>query len=131
MGTWNEGSFGNDEAGDWIIDLSETPTLEFIKATLQASIDNPNNVDFNLTAVAAAEVICILEGKIPADYHEVSHNLAPVIEILKQQQISSELKKLAIRCIIMIAADSELKECWEEDEEWEIEINSLMHRLSN
>ena len=131
MGTWNEGSFGNDGAGDWVIDLSRTPTLEFIRETLQASIDNPDNASFNEPAVAAAEVICILDGKIPADNHEVAHNLEPVIGILKQQQISNTLREFAIKCIDMIATDSEMKECWEGAEEWVTEINNLKHRLSN
>ncbi len=131
MGTWNEGSFGNDSAGDWIIDLCCNPTLEFIRETLQESIDNPQEADFNQSAIAAAEVLCILEGKIPADYDEVSHNLESVLGTLKQQQIPDDLRVLAIKCIDMILADSELKELWEEEEEWIVEINSLKQRLTN
>ncbi|RAJ87262.1 uncharacterized protein DUF4259 [Chitinophaga dinghuensis] len=131
MGTWSEKSFGNDSAGDWIIDLCETPTLEFIRETLQASIDNPMEADYNQPAIAAAEVICILDGKIPEDYHEISHNLEPILATLKGQQFPNGLRALAVRCIDMIATDSELKELWEDQEEWLDEINSLKQRLAH
>ena len=42
MGTWSVGSFGNDSAGDWLIDLLENPTYQFIRNTLLASIEGEN-----------------------------------------------------------------------------------------
>ena len=129
MGTWAEGSFGNDEAGDWVMELRENPTYEFIRETMQASMDIPDDASVNAPAVAAAEVLCILEGKIPADYEEVSHNLEPAIAILRQQKMPNDLKHLAIKCLDMIALDSELKELWEDNEEWTTEINNLKSRL--
>lgn len=131
MGTWAEGSFGNDAAGDWVIELRETPTYEFIRETIQASIDIPDDASINEPAVAAAEVLCILDGKLPGDYEEVSHNLEPAIAILKQQKMPSDLKKLAIKCLDMILSDSELKDLWEDEEEWLAQIKNLISRLQN
>jgi hypothetical protein len=31
MGAWAYGSFGNDDAGDWVIDLSEKPNFSFLQ----------------------------------------------------------------------------------------------------
>ncbi|QHS59148.1 DUF4259 domain-containing protein [Chitinophaga agri] len=129
MGTWANGSFGNDDAGDWVIDFSEQPNFDFLTVTLQGSIDNPNDAGLNMCAIAAAEVICILDGKIPLDYEEVSHNLAEVIELLKSQPVPMNLRELAVIAVSGIIKQSELKELWEGDEEWEEEVSALKSRL--
>lgn len=129
MGTWAIGSFGNDDAGDWVMDLAEKPHFSFITETLQDSINNPDDGGINACAVAAAEVICILDGKIPPDYEEVSHNLEPAIQSLKSQPIPTNLKQLALKAISQIIEQSELKDLWEGDQEWEKEINDLKNRL--
>jgi hypothetical protein len=41
MGTWAAGSFDNDSAGDWVIDLKENPTFAFLRETLEASLEDP------------------------------------------------------------------------------------------
>lgn len=131
MGAWAYGSFGNDDAGDWVIDLSEKPNFSFLAETLQNSIDDPEDAGYNCCAVAASEVICILDGKIPLDYEEVSHNLEPVIELMKSQPIPTNIRQLALKSINGIIKHSELKDLWEGDQEWEEEINALKSRLIN
>lgn len=131
MGTWAVGSFGNDSAGDWAIDLLENPTFQFIKETLEASIEDPHDSMLNENAIAAAEVLCMLDGFIPADYDQVSHNLEPAIAKLKEQPLPANLKELALRSVESIEQDSELKELWEEDEDWASEIRALKQRLKS
>ncbi|SHN36826.1 DUF4259 domain-containing protein [Chitinophaga sp. CF418] len=130
MGTWAVGSFGNDSAGDWVMDLMENPTFEFIRETLEESIENPNDGMSNENAIAAAETICILNGVIPSDYEEVRHNLEPAIAKLKERSIPADLKALALTAIEIIEKDSEIKELWEGDEEWTAEIRELKRRLT-
>jgi hypothetical protein len=64
MGTWAVSSFGNDAAGDWVIALADNPTYAFLRQTLQDSIDSPDDSDTNASAVAAAEVLCIIDGHL-------------------------------------------------------------------
>ena len=130
MGTWAAGSFGNDSAGDWIIDLLENPSYAFLEETLRASMEDPHDSMLNENAVAAAEVICIINtGTNPKDYDEVSHNLEPALEKLTQQEMPPRLGSLALQSVEMIEQNSELKELWEEDDEWADEIRALKQRL--
>ena len=129
MGTWAVSSFGNDAAGDWVIDLANNPTYAFLRQTLQDSIDAPEDSDTNACAVAAAEVLCIIDGHLPGDYQEVAHNLSSPVTILQQQPIPGDLPALAINCLKSILEDSELKELWEGDEEWIDDIQRLMNQL--
>lgn len=129
MGTWAAGSFGNDSAGDWVIDLNENPTFAFIRETIEASIEDPQDSMVNENAIAAAEVLCILGGTVPKDYGEVDHNLAPAIAKLQEEPMPGDLKTLALQAIAVIEEASELKELWEEDEDWINEIHALKLRL--
>jgi len=133
MGTWSTGSFGNDTAGDWIIDLAENPTLDFINETLQNGLKILDDSDTNMQAVAAAEVICILKGHGPNGYEKdadgVNHNLDPVMEKLSTEHVPEALITLAIETINLIGSESELKELWDGDSEWDAEIADLKERL--
>lgn len=131
MGSWGYGSFGNDGAGDWVCELLRNPSFVFIRKTLQASLDNPNDSWTNEQSIAAAETLCVLNGKVPPDYHEVSHNLEPAIEILKKQPRPTNLNEFALKVVEQIEKESELKELWEGMEEWAEEINNLKKRLTN
>lgn len=113
------------------MELRENPSYAFIRETLQASIDNPFDSIANESAVAAAEVLCILEGKLPADYQDVEHNLIPAVEKLKQEEYPTDLKGFALKALMIIEKDSELKDLWEDDREWAEEIRALKSRLGN
>lgn len=129
MGTWAVGSFGNDAAGDWVIDLADNPNYSFLRDTLQNTIDIPDDSETNACAIAAAEVLCIIEGRVPADYEEVAHNLRIPVSLLQQQPMPAGLKPLAIIALNTILSGSELKEVWENDEEWIREVQRLLDRL--
>ena len=132
MGTWATGSFGNDSAGDWVIDLLENPSYAFLEETLRASIEKSDDPMLNENAIAAAEVVCIVStGVKPKDYKEVSHNLTPAIKKLKQRKMPIHLKNLAIQTVVMIEQNSELKELWEGDNDWGAEIQVLKQRLQS
>lgn len=129
MGTWAAGSFGNDAAGDWVYELEENPTYEFLRETLQQGLDMLEDSDSNAAAIAAAEILCIVEGKLPADYDE--ENLGEPVASLKQEEMPDDLKALAISCLNAILEESELKELWEEagDEEWTGEVKRVINFL--
>jgi hypothetical protein len=63
MGAWAVGSFENDDALDWLIDLEKSSGLGFIQATLKLSeakyIESPEGC----CIVAAAEVVLALQNR--------------------------------------------------------------------
>jgi len=135
MGTWSFESFGNDAAGDWIMDLAETPTFSFLQATLQRyDSDGMPPIYPMLEAIAAAEVICILKGDGPdddeEDRHGSNHNLDPTIKILRQQPLPPGLVALAIEVVIAIEKSEVFREYSEDDEECHDELKHLLTRLN-
>ena len=134
MGSWSYESFGNDAAGDWIIGLLETPTFEFLQHTLQeynkARFDDPYPM---LEAIAAAEVVSILKGNGPIDYHEdrhgSNHNLNPTLEVLQKQSLPAKLVILAVQVVTAIEISDVFKEYSEEYEEYHNELKGLIARL--
>lgn len=131
MGAWNYGSFGNDGAGDWICELLDNPSFTFIHTSLQASLDCKDDTWINEQSIAAAEALCVFDGKIPPDYHEVSHNLEPAIQMLRKQPKPLNLNEFALQVVEQIEQRSGLKESWEDMEEWTQAISELKQRLTS
>src|SRR5436189_6302759 len=66
MGTWDEGSFGNDTACDWSYGLEKVSDLRYVETTLDTVLAYGAGemvaADAAECAVAAAEVIARLKG---------------------------------------------------------------------
>ena len=69
MGTWDERSFGNDPANDWLYDLERAAhALYFIERTLRRVLEAGNdNIDMGTgqKAIAAAEAVAWCCGLAP------------------------------------------------------------------
>src|SRR5438034_10970307 len=67
MGTWDEGSFGNDTACDWSYGLEKVSDLRYVETTLDKVLAYGARemvpADAAECAVAAAEVIARLKGR--------------------------------------------------------------------
>src|SRR5437773_1554045 len=67
MGTWDEGSFGNDTACDWSYGLEKVNDLRYVETTLDKVLaygaGEMVTADAAECAVAAAEVIARLKGR--------------------------------------------------------------------
>src|SRR5262245_50843415 len=65
MGAWATGSFGNDRAGDWAVELREHADLAFVEATLDDVLavgeDYLDSCEAS-AGLAACEVIARLKG---------------------------------------------------------------------
>ncbi len=129
MGTWAAGSFDNDASFDWVIELSENPSFDFIEHTLQVTIDEPRDPDNNQSAIAACEVVSILYGHIPRVPEEIFFPLAEVVKVLEQKPIPKHLAELALKAIESVEKESELRELWQDDTEWKDDINALKAKL--
>lgn len=130
MGAWGPGNFENDDALDWIGDLTGTKDgWAMIRAVLAeaAKADLPD-VRQCCFALAAAECVAISRGKPP----EKPSSAAATWCAQNRKGPSEELRVLALKAVLRVRADSELKDLWDEGEEtdWDDVVGDLERRLS-
>jgi hypothetical protein len=130
MGAWGLTSFENDDALDWVIDLESAVDMTILFDTL--AFVNESEEDYldasdSCFALAASEVVAALGGK-PAS------NLPD--EIIKWIDGKGEpeptLLSHAKKAVTAVLEDSELKELWEETDEyeaWVADVEGLLERL--
>ncbi len=132
MGTWGMKSFENDSASDWISDLEEEGSVEFLAESMNLEReDGYLDSDEAVAAIAAAEVVAALLGRPAVDLPEsivkwVATNQGLDVSALQEPAVAS-LKEI-------VGPDSELNELWRENQEeypsWVAEMNGLRDRLS-
>jgi hypothetical protein len=133
MGTWGFDTFDNDTAGDWAYGLEGAADLSYVQATLEQALaagDDYLDVDEAVEGLAACEVVARLKGNWGARnaYTEIvdgwveSHDIAPPAELI--DQAAAVIKRV-------LAADSELRELWEEEDagEWLTVVADLHSRI--
>lgn len=137
MGTWGNENFENDTAADFALTATQQGTKVIYNA-LQAALeiedlDSPDCEE----ALAAAEFLAAAKGKPSADCSDEVKAYVQSNDVLtfKKGLFSKriELTPVALRAIDRIAADSDLKDLWEEAEEldeWLKVVNGLKARLS-
>lgn len=130
MGAWDIGSFANDDALDWLIDLQEEDDLDLLEDAFSAVIDQkqelPDASDCSV-AIAAAEVVAALLGSPNRDLPEELEEWIP-----GKPKPGKELTGLAQEAIKIVLAKSELRELWEETGEfssWREDVESLLTRV--
>jgi len=116
MGAWGIGTFDNDDASDWLYDLERSEGTALIEESLdrvpaeEDYLESPECAN----ALAAAEIVAALKG-VPAPglpegaLHWIS---------AKAITPSSGLIDKAISAVQKIKAASELRELWEETEDF-------------
>lgn len=130
MGTWDTGSFDNDDAMDWVYELEEADDLSILtdsfETVLEQRDDSPDETDCTF-AICAAEVVAGLMGNPANDLP------AEVMDWIDDQPPPPEsLRKMARSSLKVILRDSGLKELWEETDiypEWVESIRDLLARL--
>jgi hypothetical protein len=122
MGAWGTGNFDNDEALDWLYLLSEAPDLLLLQTTLEAVTGSEEDY------LDATDIIAALAGHAP---EELPEEAAGWLD--GRPAPPDDLKMLALIAIEAIyGEDSELRELWEESdefEEWQAVLNNLTARL--
>ena len=98
MGAWGPGVFENDDALDWVDEFDRAQDkLHLIETALA-------------TAISTAEVVAALNrrpsGSLPDSLKDWSDS--------RDQGLGEKLLELSRQAISAIAADSELKDLWEE-----------------
>ena len=135
MGTWDEGSFGNDTACDWSYGLEKVNDLRYVETTLDKVLAYGAGemvpADAAECAVAAAEVIARLKGRWGEEdsYTETtdawvrSHPVSPPPALVAKTVAALER---------IVRPPSELLDLWEEAEEggsWVEAVAELKGRI--
>ena len=131
MGAWGPGNFENDDALDWVGDLTKSRTdWSLVRSTLAAvaKAEYPQAPEGSC-ALAAAECVAVGRGKPPGT--PAPADLAAWCA-RNRLGCTEELRVLALRTVQRIRDKSELRELWgeSEDADWDDVVGDLERRLS-
>ena len=135
MGAWGAASFDNDDAVDWLADLSQSTDLRPIQAALEAvtRLDSASYLEAPeaSAAVAAADVVAALLGRPAAN---IPQEVTTWVEAHRQLGVTDGLRTTAQRAVARVQAGSELRELWDESGDagatWREQLSDLMTRLA-
>ncbi|HEX7802342.1 MAG TPA: DUF4259 domain-containing protein [Pseudoxanthomonas sp.] len=130
MGTWSHEPFGNDTAADWAYGLVEQKDFSLVAQALQEVLDNGSDYldsDLAVEAVAAVEVLAkaLGRGTQTDAYTEEVDAWLKSVAAKPSPELLSKARDTLDR---IMAPDSELRELWEESddfESWKSSIKSL------
>jgi hypothetical protein len=132
MGAWGVESFANDDALDWAAELEEADGHARMRAALEAVTEAEGEyleAPQCSAALAAAEVVAALRGRPAADLPE---NVAAWVAA-HRGAADEGLADLARRAVESVEARSELRELWEESDDfaaWRADLAALRARLA-
>lgn len=148
MGAWGIGVFENDSALDWAGDFCDAKNKKaFLEKTFKTIVPTKAGLAFEKlqgklfggeesyieedeasSALAAAEIVAALNNKPCRD---LSEEVVQWIEDNKEKDLDA-LKQLALAAVEIVKNKSELRELWEESEEfgsWITLVEELEDRL--
>ncbi len=127
------GPFDNDDALDWIWELSESDDLSVVKNALRGAADASGYLEAptGSVALAAAEVVAALKGKPRAQLP------AEVMEWIDGHEFEADesLVQAALQAIEQVKniESSELAQLWSDSDElfgqWHKDLENLVERL--
>jgi hypothetical protein len=140
MGAWGIKTFENDGALDWLGDFRDAPSETKFRQTFApqpapkgllsklfggSSSAPPPDLDGE-DVLAAAEIVATLRGHPAVD---ASDDLADLPDI----KVTDEIVAMAIKAIDSVLTSSNLKDCWEETDDfgaWVATVKDIRARLS-
>ncbi len=131
MGAWGPGSFENDAALDWVLELNDAEDATPIDTALMNVADAEDeylDVDEASEAIAAAEVVAALAGRPAATLPEA----VTVWVSASTVSVSSYYIDLATHAVAKVRTNSELQGLWDESpqaDEWYQVLDDLEARL--
>lgn len=132
-GAWDVGSFDNDDALDWVWELTESDDLSVVKEALHAANSTSGYLEAPTAsiALAAAEVVAALKGKPSA---QLPDEVSEWVQDHKADMDGSLIQaaKKAIERVQNVES-SELAQLWSDSDEamqqWHSELRNLALRL--
>ena len=130
MGAWGTGYLDNDEAGDFVSELSDAADWAVARAALETVAEMGTDDYLELTegsaAIAAAALFAQKSNKLTAT------SFPDDIAMLEALPAPPALAQLALKALARVrGANSELAELWKEagDAEWISKLNELQAAL--
>ena len=121
MGAWSADAFGNDDACDWAFGLENANDLSLVESTLDTVLSHGTEY---VEAPEASEALAAIEAiaRLQGNWGERNAYTEPVdewVEKTKLQPSAALTKKAHLVIERILAENSELKELWQESEEYE------------
>lgn len=127
MGTWSHEPFGNDTASDWAYDLEEQKDFSLVAQAIQSVLDNGADyldADLAAEAIAAAEVLAKALGRgTQADAY--TKKIDAWLASIKSKPSADLLSSAQTALTRIMGPDSELRELWEESDDFEDWVSSV------
>lgn len=133
MGTWDLDSFANDDASDFVDDLVEGTGLGPVREAMERVQSTTGYLEASEAqqGLAACEVVALVLGHASEASEEEEELITWVARV--KPTVNAALIAEAVQVVDrVLAPDSELRELWEESdefEEWQADVNALRARL--
>lgn len=134
MGTWDVGSFDNDDAADWAYQLEDCGDLSVIENAIAGVLDPGDDyveAPVATEAIAAIEVLARLQGQW-GERSAYTETVDAWVERVRLP-VPAALAKQAVQALDRIIGEqSELRELWAESEEfdaWMASVADLRSRV--
>ncbi len=133
MGAWGTGSFDNDDAGDFLAEVTDSGDLALVREVLDNVLTSTEYVEAPdaCQAIVAAEIVAAALGRATLaaqQQNDLSRWLASI-----RPKIDADLVAQAREALTRILAEnSELRELWEETDdfaEWRALVSELGQQL--
>jgi len=129
MPGWGAGSFENDDAQNFLNELSSRAPDD-LKEILSRAADREDYLPAKegTIVVVAAEVVATAKGAPP---HDIPHQVAEWVGKIEGAP-SAEMNELARRAVNKVRLSSELKDLWQEADglnDWSAVLRDLEERL--
>ncbi len=134
MGAWATGSFGNDRAGDWAVELRDQEDLSFVEQTLDDLLAIGDDYLDSCEAsagLAACEVIARLKGRWGVRDGD-SRNADEWVEAHPQRPPKNLVAKAVAVIDRVLSEPSELLALWADSDdfaEWQRAVADLRSRV--
>ncbi|SET35883.1 protein of unknown function [Hymenobacter actinosclerus] len=132
MGAWGYYNFDNDTAADFAEDFKAEPSagvLEQVLAAVQQAADDYLDAEVASEALAAAEIVAAILGRPARNFPNDLLGIIPRLDLSHVEPLRKPAQQ-AVRAII--GPESELRELWEDSDEfenWEGLQRQLLKRL--
>lgn len=133
MGAWGYGSFENDDAADFLVDARDSGDLSLIREVLDNVLTSTEYVEAPdaSRAIAATEIVAAAMGRPTAAAQQEDGlrqwlaRIRPTID----PDLAAQAREALAR---ILARDSELRELWEETDEfseWRESVTEIVRQL--
>ncbi len=132
MGAWGVKTFENDTGLDWLADFESEGAdalLDALEVVADADNDAYIDADEACCALAAAEIVAAIKRD---DRSRLSEEARTALASYSDDIDADALQPLAAKAVARVKSDSELKELWEESDDydnWVADVEDLLDRL--